>query len=881
MNLFISYFKKFVWKIVILAVAVLITAFVVERINYINFSPALVVFSVLLFIAELHMVFHLYGMLYCLWPRNYKRYTHPNISRSIRINIFICVCGEPVNVIWKTMYAAKKAVHTYMKKVNPFFEPQIYILNDGKVANKDNFQVINQLSEFINIKNITREIPGGYKAGNINNAIKETPTSDPFNTLDIVLDADFSAKENMLTEIVKPFADETVDFAQSPQRYKNEKTWVAKASAAHQIFFFDHICSSKGHDNALFLCGTNFAIRRKALNDVGGMDDKYITEDYATSLKLHLAGKKGVFIPKVLAEGIAPSSLKQYFSQQRRWSKGSFDVSFAFLKQIIFGNLTLRQKFHYLLSATYYLIGVRDFILMLAPLPFLLFGVSLVTANSMNYILYIYAPLLIANLILYLILFRHPLKSLVLDIASFPVFAAAFLSSVFRKDLSFIVTIKRYEKENPFSVYKIQLSVAVLLIIGLFVSFYRPNYTGASVLNYFWAAFDVTILSIGFYLIFRENYNTGFADRILLTPVKMLNVLKAGMNPRSPVLRLVCVVAITIFTGFFVYNIPIFQVHSSAITSTKTTETIKQKELLVPFSGVYYGYYRTNLNGHPSDPDIQIIPDEKTSLVMYYQDWNNEVGFDTEYMQALSRNDRIPIITWEPWDTSRNYLGPDLNQTEYDPQAIIDGRYDEYIRKWARDAADFKQPFFLRFAHEMNGNWYTWGNMNDPAEYINMWRHVHNIFAEEGATNAVWVWSPNNTDEYGNSDSIRSYYPGDEYVDWVAFSGFNWGTGSGYSAWKSFREITDRAYNILSEYNKPIMVAETSSSSTGGDKTAWFGNTLKEIKDYPKIKAIIFFDEDKQNADFALNSGQNFDVIIREQIMTDDYFLKNPFYSEN
>lgn len=879
--LFNIYVKKFIWQIVLLGVATLLTAFVVERVNYINTSPALIVFSILLFSAEMHMVFHLYGMIYCLWPRNYKRYTHPNISRSLRINIFICVCGEPSNVVWKTMYAAKKAVHYYMKQTNPIFEPQIYILNDGKVANKDNFQVINQLSEFINIKNITREIPGGYKAGNINNAINATPTSDPVNTLDIVLDADFSAKEFMLTEIVKPFADEKVDFAQSPQRYKNEKTWVAKASAAHQIFFFDHICSSKGHDNALFLCGTNFAIRRNALNDIGGMDDKFITEDYATSLKLHLNGKKGVFIPRVLAEGIAPASLKQYFSQQRRWSKGSFDVSFAFLKQIVFGTLTLRQKFHYLLSATYYLIGVRDFILILAPLPFLLFGVSLVNANSISYLMFIYAPLIITNLILYLILFRHPLKSLVLDIASFPVFAAAFLSSVLKKDLSFIVTIKRYEKENPFSVYKVQLFVAGLLGIGLFISFNRPYSNGAAVLNYFWAVFDVAVLSLGFYLVFRENYNTRFLDKVLLTPVKLLNFIRTGFNPRSPVLRFICIFAVTLFTGFSVYNIPIFKVHSSWINDIESTEPVKQKDLLVPFDGVYYGYYKTHFNSHPANPETEIIPEEKTSLVMYYQDWNNEVGFDTEYMLSLSRNGRVPIITWEPWDTSRNYPDLDLNQIEYDPQLIIEGKYDDYIRTWARDAADYKQPFFLRFAHEMNGNWYTWGNMNGPETYVKMWRHVHDIFADEGATNVIWVWSPNNTDEFGSSESIDNYYPGDNYVDWVAFSGFNWGTGSGYSNWKSFNEIAGSAYGALSKYNKPIMVAETSSASTGGNKTEWFKNTLKEIKEYPMIKAIIFFDEDKHNADFGLNSGQNFEDIVREEIVLDDYFLKSPFYSEN
>ena len=46
----------------------------------------------------------------------------------------------------------------------------------------------------------------------------------------------------------------------------------------------------------------------------------------------------------------------------------------------------------------------------------------------------------------------------------------------------------------------------------------------------------------------------------------------------------------------------------------------------------------------------------------------------------------------------------------------------------------------------MNGNWYPWGvgvNGNKPGEYVEAWRHVHDIFVQEGATSDVkWVWSP-------------------------------------------------------------------------------------------------------------------------------------------
>ena len=51
----------------------------------------------------------------------------------------------------------------------------------------------------------------------------------------------------------------------------------------------------------------------------------------------------------------------------------------------------------------------------------------------------------------------------------------------------------------------------------------------------------------------------------------------------------------------------------------------------------------------------------------------------------------------------------------------------------------------LSFGHEMNGNWYSWGNTNStPAQFIAAWRHVVTVFRAVGATNVKWLWAVNN-----------------------------------------------------------------------------------------------------------------------------------------
>jgi len=106
----------------------------------------------------------------------------------------------------------------------------------------------------------------------------------------------------------------------------------------------------------------------------------------------------------------------------------------------------------------------------------------------------------------------------------------------------------------------------------------------------------------------------------------------------------------------------------------------------------------------------------------------------------IRQHGSIPLVTWEPGDGE---VLNKANQPAYSLKNIINGNFDSYITQWARLAKAWGNPFFLRFAHEMNGNWYPWSegvNGNATGDYAKAWRHVHDIFVREGVTNATWVW---------------------------------------------------------------------------------------------------------------------------------------------
>jgi hypothetical protein len=186
------------------------------------------------------------------------------------------------------------------------------------------------------------------------------------------------------------------------------------------------------------------------------------------------------------------------------------------------------------------------------------------------------------------------------------------------------------------------------------------------------------------------------------------------------------------------------------------------------------------------------------------------------------------------------------------------------IRERAAGLRDFGRPVFLRFAHEMNGDWYPWagplnndpGRTNGPAKYVATWRHVHDLFAEEGASNVVWVWCPNRSSFPSTRwNDFRRYYPGDSYVDWVCIDGYNHGATEDWTAWRSFEEVFRPIYDAYASV-KPIMVGETGSVELGGDKAQWIRDTHTVLKaSFPSVAAFVWFNIDKNGHDWRVNSS--------------------------
>jgi cellulose synthase/poly-beta-1,6-N-acetylglucosamine synthase-like glycosyltransferase len=102
------------------------------------------------------------------------------------------------------------------------------------------------------------------------------------------------------------------------------------------------------------LPGTNFVIRRSALEAIGGWDEEAITEDAEMSIRVYMDGQRIKMIPYAVTHEQEPETWRVWFRQRTRWVRGNNYVARKFFHQIpSFTNKMLAVEILYLLSLYY------------------------------------------------------------------------------------------------------------------------------------------------------------------------------------------------------------------------------------------------------------------------------------------------------------------------------------------------------------------------------------------------------------------------------------------------------------------------------------------------------------------------------------------------
>jgi cellulose synthase (UDP-forming) len=783
--------------------------------------------AVLFFVAELVNYLALVVAVILFW--NPYRRPAPGAPPAGEVDVFIPVCGEDVDMVEATVLAALAIDWPH----------ETIVLNDGLIAGAANWWDIEVMCAQLGVRCLTRQDGARGKAGNLNAAL--TRTSGDFI---VCLDADHLARPELGELLLGHFEDPRIAFVASRQSFKLDR---GDALGHQEALFYRAIQPAKDRDNAAFSCGNGVAYRRAAIESVGGFSEWNIVEDLHTSFELHARGWRSAYVGTPVSVGTAPSTAAEMANQRLRWATDSLRM-FFFDNPLLKRGLTMRQRLHYLHTTGWYLVATTHLVFLSSPIISILGGVRLLapgTETTYGLLLAMYlgpvAALLTAH-----VGWRAALRTAQLQTFLAPVFALAvpraLLSAPSRRRRAAIagpsaplggeVTRKSSQRQTSW-ITLFHLLVLGLLLLSVGVAIGRPGEASWAVVV--WAC----ILAVS-----------------LATPSSMLGLRRESTQSLRIAITAPAVCA-ALLVALSVWSTTSLSSAKNASATAAAPAKTGGPTLAPPKTGAYLGVYNADVAGPPQRPlNLARYPGAQVRLVHRFQAWWGPDRFlGKQWLDAVTASGGVPMITWEPWKRNTK------KQPKRVLRQIANGKYDAYIRKWARDAVAYGRPMVLRLMHEMNGTWYPWSpgvRGNTASEFKAAWRHIHDIFGAQGATNVSWQFSvvAYAGDKPTTRRGLNRYYPGSRYVDWVGISGFNWDLPK-YGAYLSYEQVFRAPYNVMKTFKKPIIFSEVGTGVSATDRSpAWVRDALSTTTTrFPRVKAIVWFDARHAKRDFTLRGA--------------------------
>ncbi|MGV8941511.1 MAG: glycosyltransferase [Lysobacter sp.] len=466
-------------KILVFLYLIVAIAYLAWRASTLN--PDAPVFSAMIYGAELFGFATTLLHLFMVW-RLTVRITSPPVP-GLTVDVFIPTYNESVDLLRRTLLAAR----------NIDYPHATWLLDDG------NRPEMAALAQDLGVHYLARTDNEHAKAGNLNNALRHSTAE-----FVAVFDADHAPKRNFIDETLGFFRDPGLAFVQTPQDFFNLDSFQHRTDKARvwteQSLFFRVIQRGKDAWNAAFFCGSCALIRRSALDKIGGFATSTVTEDLETSVALHKAGFRSVYIPEPLAFGVAPASADPFLKQRIRWGQGAMQVvrkEWLFLR----GGLSLPQRLNYLASALTYFDGWQKAIFYLAPVWVLLSGTMPLVADAQTFLV-IFVPYFLLTFLVFEEVGRGYGRSALIEQYNMARFAA-FIWATFgllRRNLRFKVTAKQSltAKQAETWMMSPQIFVAALnliaIVAGALLWQYRHHLPWHGlVANMVWAAVNFTM----------------------------------------------------------------------------------------------------------------------------------------------------------------------------------------------------------------------------------------------------------------------------------------------------------------------------------------------------------------------------------------------------
>jgi hypothetical protein len=288
----------------------------------------------------------------------------------------------------------------------------------------------------------------------------------------------------------------------------------------------------------------------------------------------------------------------------------------------------------------------------------------------------------------------------------------------------------------------------------------------------------------------------------------------------------------------------------------------------VPAPGfLLHGVYPAGTTGQEHDItpesvlEYERLAGKSVAWVYFSSNWFDSRRFPTATASWIRARGSIPYI--------RLMLRTDAGQWHPEPvytlERILRGDFDPDLRAWMDAARDFGSPILVEYGTEVNGEWFPWNGAwngayqttgfgdrtepDGPERFRQAYRHIVDIARREHADNVVWVFHISAGDLPSDDwNRFERYYPGDEWVDWMALSVYGAQAPTDGEC-PSFRKLMDNAYRRLVALapSKPIILAEfgVTQGNPLADQAVWAERALEDLVNgrWPRVIGFAWWNE--------------------------------------
>lgn len=777
--------------------------------------------AVPLLCAEALGAIHVLGFQVTVWPWPAPVVEASEDPAQHEVFMLIPTLNEGAAILRPTLEGCLAARQKYLAQ-HPNGKVTIVVCNDGRAGKYPHWAEVDMLAAELDVRCVTRISGHGAKAGNIENARQECQITGT--ALMAIFDADQVPKPDFLLKTILPFGDPKVGWVQTGQYYANLNNPVSRWADDQQSMFYNLLCPGKAASNAAFICGTNVVLRAAALDEIGGLPQDSVTEDFAASINLHPRWRS-IYLTDVLATGLGPLDIPSYLKQQGRWALGTLAVFRDHWRDILLpkkNGLRFGQRVQYFLAGTHYLCGLRDLIYLVSPVLFIFTGVPAVRTATLNQYLLHFLPYGVLGIggMWYSTRGVTGLRGVIIGFGSSPALIGSLVAVILHRNKPFAVTSKERQGRGSLRYMGTYVLGLLLCLAALaWVTQVKGRQETSLFISILWVVYSLLLLASFLWLACKDVRVRAAAQRpehaeITVKhpyPSKLL-MRKGGLRPVVNI-GLAAVAASPLLLGARLASLPVF-------IKSATPFVITQQQVDARYVGVSLPLKSLRSESLTLEHDLGI----DFSIIGRTQDITDQ--FDAAWADKLAAQGARPWVVLEFGSFGANGKPP---LTASLP-AIFNGVDDSEIARWAAEIRDYGKPVYLTVLLQVDKNWSVSSAVTNggiPEDVPRAWIYIQSIFRAVGADNVAWVWAP--------ADPVhdRRFAPPTSAIDvvlqdFIMYPGTRWG-----SPQRVLRNLVERYPG------KPLFV-EVSVSGPADEKAAWLARLGQAVDDCPQVYALLY-----------------------------------------